>query len=131
MIIIDRRCRYYHLILVFTCFCLLFFLNYNFPKSISTKNDSSLNQLSSDHLILDCTGDPLTKWCENQIHLCNSSLIIFNKLFVQTNSIILQTKLAKGNRQGGEDLKNVLNQTENNEYFHFEKGFIQVIYSCL
>jgi len=106
-------------------------LNYNFPKSISTKNDSSLNQLSSDQLILDCTGDPLTKWCENQIHLCNSSLIIFNKLFVQTNSIILQMKLAKGNRQGGEDLKNVLNQTENNEYFHFEKGFIQVIYSCL
>ncbi len=76
--------------------------------------------------MLDCTGDPLIKWCTNQIHLCNSSLIIFNKLFVKTDSIILQTKLAKGTRQGGEELINVLNQSENNEYFHFEKGFIQV-----
>jgi hypothetical protein len=54
-------------------------------------------------------------------------LIVFNKLFVETESIILQTKLAKGNRQGGEDFENALNQTENDEYFHFEKGFIQVI----
>jgi hypothetical protein len=116
MIILARRCRYYHFIVAFIC--LLFFLNFNFRKNISIKTAQST--------VLDCTGDPLIKWCANQIHLCNSSLIIYNKLFVKTDSIILQTKLAKGNRQGGEELTNVLNQSENNEYFHFEKGFIQV-----
>ena len=74
----------------------------------------------------DCTHDPLEHWCQDQIHLCNSSLIIFNHLFVKTHSINLQRKFAIGKRQGGEDLKDVLNQNESDEYFHFKKDFIQV-----
>ncbi|CAF0949211.1 unnamed protein product [Rotaria sordida] len=68
------------------------------------------------------------QWCQNQIHICNSSVIIFNKLFIKTHSIILQTKFAKGKRNGGKDLNKVLKQNENDEYFHFEKDFIQ--FSC-
>jgi hypothetical protein len=124
MLIIDRRHRYYYNIILL-CFCLflLFLLNYDFPK-----RDSSFQKFfCNPSPIIDCTGDPLKQWCKNPIHLCNSSLIIFNKLFAKTHSIILQTKFAQGKRQGGEDLNNVLNQTEKDEYFHFEKGFIQVI----
>jgi hypothetical protein len=116
MRIIGRR--YYCFILIFIC--LLFFINLNFRRNILIINDQQPT-------LIDCTGDPLMKWCADQIHLCNSSLIIFKKLFVKTDSIILQTKLAKGTRKGGEELTNVLNQSENNEYFQFEKGFIQVI----
>lgn len=124
MLIIDRRhCYYYYIILIFFCLFLLFLFNYDFPKI-----DSSFQKfISNPSPLIDCNGDPLKQWCENPIHLCNSSLIIFNKLFAKTHSIILQTKFAQGRRQGGEDLNNVLNQTENDEYFHFEKGFIQVI----
>ncbi len=132
MLIIDRRHRYYYYtILIFLCLYFLFLVNYNFSKNLSNEylleNDSLFEEVLLNQPVYDCTGDPLKKWCENQVHLCNSSLIIFNKLFAKTDSIILQTKLAKGTRQGGEDLHNVLNQTENDEYFHFEKGFIQVI----
>lgn len=121
MLIIDRHRRYYYI--SFICFCLLFLINYHFLNHVS-----SFKQILSNQTTLDCTGDPLKNWCENQIHLCNSSLIIFNKLFAKTDSIILQRKFTQGKRQGGEDLNDVLNQTENDEYFQFEKGFIQVMY---
>ncbi|CAF3425584.1 unnamed protein product [Rotaria sp. Silwood1] len=92
------------------------------------KHDSSYKQLLYDQTNFDCFDDPLITWCQNQIHICNSSLIIFNKLFAKTQSIILQRKFAQGKRKGGEDLDKVLNQNENDEYFHFNKSFIQL--SC-
>jgi hypothetical protein len=76
--------------------------------------------------ILNCSGDPVKQWCENEMNLCNSSLIVYKKLFLVTRSVILQPKLAKGKRLGGEDMRTILNQPEQDEYFHFNKEFIQV-----
>ncbi|CAF2413951.1 unnamed protein product [Rotaria sp. Silwood2] len=132
MIISSRRHRYYLIILTCFCFCLFLLIKNDgsktFPNVYLFKNDLSQEQLLYNQANFDCFGDPLIKWCQNQIHMCNSSLIIFNKSFAKTHSIILQTKFAKGKRKGGEDLIKVLNQNENDEYFQFEKDFIQL--SC-
>ena len=55
---------------------------------------------------------------------------MYDKIFVLTRSVILQPKFAKGKRLGGEDIENVLNQPEQDEYFQFENEFIKVILSC-
>jgi hypothetical protein len=60
------------------------------------------------------------------MNLCNACLIVYNKLFAITRSAILQPKLATGKRLGGENIQEVLNQPEQDEYFHFEQNFIQV-----
>ena len=126
MITIGRRCYYYSIIFISVCFCLLFLIQNDFSGENLLKNPSPIKQIT-----LDCTDDPLQQWCQNQIHLCNSSLIIFYQLFAKTHSVILQRKFAVGKRQGGEELNDVLNQSENDEYFHFEKDFIQVIYALI
>lgn len=132
LLLCCRYYRYYFLIVLPSCFCALVLIINNFPKRISNiyifNSNSLYKDLTQNSEHLDCFGDPLMKWCYNQIHLCNSSLIIFNKLFLKTNSIILNPEYAKGKTKGGEDLNKVLNQNENDEYFQFEKNFIQVIY---
>ena len=77
---------------------------------------------------LACTGDPLKLWCKNVVDFCNSSLSIYQKLFIVTKSIVLQPKLAIGKRTGGENVQDVLNQAEEDEYFKYEKNFLQ--HSC-
>ncbi len=123
-----RRCLLY-LLLILLCICLFFQIYCTF-NSPSTKhiliNVTTLNNISSNKSRLNCSGDPLQQWCENQMHLCNSSLIVYNKLFLVTRSVILQPKFAQGARVGGEDIQQVLNQREQDEYFHFEKGFVKV-----
>jgi hypothetical protein len=126
MITIGRRCYYYNIIVISICLCLLFLIQYDFSDENLSKNPSPIKPIT-----LDCTDDPLQQWCQNQIHLCNSSLIIFNQLFAKTHSVILQRQFAIGKRQGGEELNNVLNQPENDEYFDFKQDFIQVIYALI
>ena len=126
MLTIDRRRFYYHLI--FISFCLLFLIKYDSLKPFSNENVLKKNLLLDNPTVFDCSGDPLKQWCEHQTHICDSSLIIFNQLFAKTHSVVLQAKLANGKRHGGENLSDVLNQDERDEYFHFEKEFIKVIY---
>lgn len=123
MLIIDRRRRYRYFIFLVFGFGLLFFVNYNFLNS-----NESYQQIISNQIRLDCTDDPLKYWCEKQVNYCNSSLIIYNQLFARSQSVILQRKFLQGKRQGGEELKNVLNQIESDEYFQYEKGFLQVFF---
>jgi len=117
MLIIYRRYRLEFYVFLFICL-LCFFI-------FSNKNLSFV-QRRINSITFDCTGEPLKFWCQNEIHRCNSSIIVFNKLFVRTNSLVLRIEHLKGKRRGGEDLQQVLNQTEEDEYFHFAKGFIQV-----
>ncbi|CAF3435822.1 unnamed protein product [Rotaria socialis] len=134
MLFIDSRYyRQYFVILTSFCLCILFLIKNDFPKAIPNiylfNNDSLCNDVAAaNETGFDCLGEPLMAWCQNQIHLCNWSLTIFNRLFAKTHSIILQTKFTKGKRKGGENLNQVLNQNENDEYFQFEKEFIQL--SC-
>jgi hypothetical protein len=126
-----RRRRYFiSRLLIFILFIgLILQIRYNIFNSLTRKffinNTTSVN-LSFTELTLDCSGDPLQQWCQNQMNLCHTCLIIYNKLFVITRSVILQPKLATGKRIGGENIQDVLNQPEQDEYFHFEKDFIKV-----
>ncbi|CAF4776785.1 unnamed protein product, partial [Rotaria sp. Silwood1] len=99
--------------------------NVNYHRCLIIDGSLGTSQMFKDS-ILNCSDDPLKQWCENEVKLCNSSLIIYNKLFAITHSIILQPKLAKGKRLGGENIQDVLNQHEHDEYFQFEKEFIQL-----
>jgi hypothetical protein len=127
---IRRRVHYLlQSLILILCFGLFFQLKSHFitfPSDINFNSLTSYPHILFDKTILNCSGDPLKQYCENQVTLCNSSLIIFNKLFAITRSVILQPKLAKGKRLGGENIQEVLNQNENDEYFIFNKGFIQV-----
>jgi hypothetical protein len=130
LVLINRRRRRcaLNVFLILLCIYLFFQMHYTFMNPLSIKNlKSMIRQKYVFKLsILNCSEDPLQQWCENQMHLCNSSLIVYNKLFLVTRSVILQPKLAQGKRLGGEDIQQVLNQREEDEYFHFEKGFLQV-----
>jgi hypothetical protein len=126
-----RYHRYYlpRIILILICTCLLIELKYSFIDLVSKNillNVTKPKNVLFNKPILNCSGDPLKQWCENEMDLCNSSLIQYNELFLLTRSVILQPKLATGKRFGGEDIKHVLNQPEKYEYFHFEKEFIKV-----
>ena len=126
-----RRRRYYLLRMIFILLCIyLFFqIKYNGIYSASNKNlinNTSCTNISFIKPILNCSGDPLQKWCQHEISLCNSSIYVYNKLFLVTRSVILQPELAQGKRVGGEDIQQVLNQREQDEYFHFKKGFLKV-----
>lgn len=133
----NRRCRRYYLLNIFLFFLFSFLFiqikhNTNFSLSRTTFiNSTSCPDILSNKTILNCSGDPLKQWCENELNLCNSSLIIYKNLFFVTRSVILQTKFATGKRLGGEDIEAVLNQPEQDEYFNFNKEFIKVIFIYL
>jgi hypothetical protein len=128
---LRRRRRYYllRIISILICIGLFFQIKYNVFYSTSKKsvnNNTSCTNVSFNNPILNCSGDPLKQWCENEMKLCNSNLIVYNKLFLVTRSVILQPKFATGKRLGGEDIELVLNQPEKHEYFYFEKEFVKV-----
>ncbi|CAM4873471.1 unnamed protein product [Rotaria socialis] len=126
-----RRNYFFHAIFVILCissFLALKKTKTNSSASIHAHTVSTFQNILINKTTLNCVGDPLKKWCENQVQLCNSSLTVYNKLFVLTRAIILQPQYAKGKLIGGEDIQTVLNQPEQNEYFQFEKDFIKL--SC-
>ncbi|CAF1317443.1 unnamed protein product [Rotaria sordida] len=130
--LLNRRCRQYLFYTIFIILCWYWFLNIQITSinlSFKITNKTILQNKSLllfNEPILNCSGDPLEQWCQNQIKLCNSSLIVYNKLFIITHSIILQPEFAKGKRLGGENIQDVLNQPEEDEYFHFQKEFIKL-----
>lgn len=89
-------------------------------------NDTPCVNRSYSKPVLNCSGEPLRKWCQNHVRFCNDCLIVYNNLFVLTRSALLQPKLAKGKRIGGEKMEEVLNQPESDEYFDFKQDFLQV-----
>jgi hypothetical protein len=129
-----RRHCLSRIIIIILGVCLFVQIKYNLFFSLP--NEIPLNNISCGNLlfskpILNCSGDPLKTWCENEVKLCDSCLIVYNKLFILTHSVILQPEFAKGKRIGGENIQDVLNQPESDEYFHFEKEFIKVKSSLL
>lgn len=129
-----RRRRYFllRIIILLLCICLFLQIKYDIfstiPGKITVIPDVSCANLSFNNPVLNCSGEPLQHWCQNQKRFCNGCFIIYHNLFVLTRSAIIQPKLATGKRIGGEDLEEVWNQPEHDEYFQFERDFIQVIF---
>jgi hypothetical protein len=65
------------------------------------------------------------------VNFCDPYFIVYNNLFAVTRSVILQPEFAKGKRIGGENIQDVINQAEQDEYFIFYKNFIKVNYCSL
>ncbi|UJR25588.1 hypothetical protein I4U23_006932 [Adineta vaga] len=124
-----RRTYLLNLFIISLCLCSIFpiknHINHLSPKKHLSSN-ASCSEISSMKLILNCSGDPLKTWCKNEMNVCDSSMIIFMKQFFITHSAILQPNYAQGKRLGGEEIQEVLNQAEKDEYFHFEKNFLQL-----
>jgi hypothetical protein len=127
---IRRRRQFLsRIIIIIICVSLFVQIKYNVFHFSFTKiliNNMSCGNISFNKPILNCSGDPLTQWCRNELNLCNSCFIVYNNLFPVTRSVILQPEFAKGKRIGGENIQDVLNQPEKDEYFQFEKQFIKV-----
>ncbi|CAF4233075.1 unnamed protein product, partial [Rotaria sordida] len=127
-----RRCRQYLFYTIFIILSFSLFLNIKYGLINHSSETTNKILLQNESLLLfkestlNCSGDPLEQWCQHQIKLCNSSLIVYNKLFIITHSIILQPEFAQGKRLGGENIQDVLNQPEEDEYFHFQKEFIKL-----
>ncbi len=126
----ERRPYLLCVLIIILCLYLFFqikhsFTNYSFNKNTIT-NTFTYQNVSFEKTRLNCFGDPLKKWCQNEKKLCDPYLIVYKHLFVITHSVILQPEFAKGKRIGGENIQDVLNQAEQDEYFHFDKGFIEV-----
>ena len=127
----TRRCRLYLFRSIVIVVCVGVFLQikysaFDFISKKSIENSVVPDKLSPKKLTLDCTGDPLQQWCETQVELCDAHLVVYNKTFVMTKEAILEPKLATGKRTGGENIQDVLNQPEGDEYFHFQKDFLKV-----
>ncbi|CAF0862246.1 unnamed protein product [Adineta ricciae] len=127
----HRRRRYFllNLFVITLCLCAIFPFKYHIFQLSPSKplpRNSSFSDLLRKEMTLNCTGDPLTTWCAAEMKYCNSSLLIYKNLFFLTRSAILQTIHAEGKRVGGEQIQAVLNQAENDEYFHFKKDFLQI-----
>jgi hypothetical protein len=129
-----RRSRYSYvlnIILITTCITLLYQVKFHKIKhdistTLITNQSLCTNTTITYQTKLNCFGEPAQQWCENMVDACPSALTIFMNLFAITYRVILQPKLAKGKRLGGENIQDVLNQAESDEYFNFDQGFIQV-----
>ena len=134
--IFIRRYRPWILYTIILCLCVyIYYQSQSISRGSSDSNKDTLSNVSCQHVKfhkpqLNCSGDPLKQWCENEVHLCNSSLIIYHKLFTITHSAIVQRQFARGKRLGGEEIQDVLNQPEHDEYFQFQKNFLQVNHRC-
>ncbi len=132
LILFIRRRRHY--LLRFSIIILSVYLFFQIKYSsidYSLSNNTFINIATSENVLikkpmLNCSGDPLIQWCQNEVKLCDLYLIVYNHLFAITHSVILQPEFAKGKRIGGENIQDVLNQPEKDEYFQFEKQFIKV-----
>ena len=128
-----RRCSIV-LNIVLILVCLVVYLSKNskiksLELSLSSpviSNRTSCTPIVFDQTRLNCTGDPAKKWCENQSNRCSNALITFNGLFAITHSAVINREMIKGKRLGGEQIQDVLNQFENDEYFQYQSGFLQV-----
>ena len=61
-------------------------------------------------------------WNSTKKMFCSNTFFIFTREFALARDIVLDPSHAKG-ILGGEDLEDVLNQKESDEYFTFTKGF--------
>ena len=61
-------------------------------------------------------------WNSTKKMFCSNTVFIFNREFALARDFVLDPSHAKG-ILGGEDLEDVLNQKESDEYFTFTKGF--------
>lgn len=67
------------------------------------------------------------QWMKNKVHICGDSLIAFENEFALSKHVILNTKYGLG-RKGDDEIKDVLNQDEEAEYYSFQVGFLEL--SC-
>ncbi|XP_060596300.1 uncharacterized protein LOC132750351 [Ruditapes philippinarum] len=66
---------------------------------------------------------------QNASHIyCNGRYKIYNNYFVVLSKVIVDPSKCTGKRKGGEDVSEVLNQTESDEYCIAEPGFFKM--SC-
>ncbi|XP_060596301.1 uncharacterized protein LOC132750352 [Ruditapes philippinarum] len=66
---------------------------------------------------------------QNACHIyCNSRYKIYNNYFVVLSKVIVDPSKCTGKRKGGEDVSEVLNQTESDEYCIAKPGFFKM--SC-
>ncbi len=131
-----RRCRQYSLRITVIILCIYVFSRMKY-SSINPLYKKTLTNVPTNKNVslqiskLNCSGEPLEKWCQNTVNFCDPYFIVYNNLFAVTRSVILQPEFAKGKRVGGENIQDVLNQPEKDEYFIFYKNFIQVNYCSL
>lgn len=61
----------------------------------------------------------------NHIRSCNGHFVGYKNLFAKFVNVLVDPKYARG-RHGGENMSNVMNQAEEEEFYKLEKGFFKL-----
>ena len=67
----------------------------------------------------------LNKYVSVDITLCDGKFQAFDKSFALLKNVTIETKFGVG-RKGGENITDVINQKEDDEYFKLKKGYFQL-----
>lgn len=67
----------------------------------------------------------MTRYFESCESFCNGQFDGYKNLFARLKNVILDIKYGRG-KTGGENISDVLNQPENEEYFQFQSGFFRL-----
>ncbi|KAL4237441.1 hypothetical protein ACF0H5_002158 [Mactra antiquata] len=59
-----------------------------------------------------------------QVNVCNDNFIGYKNKFAKLANVVIDPKFGEG-RQGGENISDVLNQSEESEYYKLKPGFFQ------
>ena len=65
------------------------------------------------------------KWFQPVVPLCNERFTGYAQLFAKLKNVILDSKLARG-QKGGENISEVLNQNEESEFYKYQPGFFRL-----
>ena len=63
------------------------------------------------------------KWDNFAVTICDKKIRLFNHEFLHTSHMLVNKGAAQSGNYGGEDMQDVLNQTESSEYYDYKVGF--------
>ncbi|GAB1600058.1 uncharacterized protein LOC106875510 [Argonauta hians] len=101
------------------------------PKLTLLKSESASSSLSSNTYFPYFSKDFIIKdpmvssWIKSRTYFCSKGIECFSGEFAKLNDVFINPKLCKG-RVGGENLTDVINQSEDEEYLTLESGFFRI-----
>ena len=64
-----------------------------------------------------------TRWKESEDIICSNKIRLYGREFLHTSHMLVNKGAAQSGNYGGEDMQDVLNQSEESEYYEYKVGF--------
>ncbi|KAK3610529.1 hypothetical protein CHS0354_008962 [Potamilus streckersoni] len=69
--------------------------------------------------------EPVVSWLKQRKEFCDGNFVGYDSLFALLTNVIITPEKGKG-RRGGENIRDVLNQSEGDEYYLLEPGYFTI-----